>query len=355
MNRNNEHLDLNLLRVFFAIWDLRSLTAAGERLGLTQPAISHALRRLRDRFGDPLFVRVANRMLPTDAAVRLHEPLDQAFELLNRTLQSGIVFDPRVTERTFRVAMSDIAEVYLLPRLITELSRISPFIRIQIVPLVHDSVVNSMRSGEIDWAIGAVTVSDKDLMSIDILRDRYICLVRAKHPIAKSRLSRAEFSKLRFFFARTMSTVYQLAEQWLADEAARPQIAIRGHFTAAPEIVRHSDLAAILPQMLTLDLHRARDFRFLDLPFELPPMEVKVHSHGRFANDTGIKWICQTSAAILGKTTAGVRARRLASPGAGGSMAMKWFGRFRERTSSFLLPLLNRSHAARRLLFFPLL
>ncbi|WP_164125725.1 LysR family transcriptional regulator, partial [Stenotrophomonas maltophilia] len=78
----------NLLRVFFAIWDLRSLTAAGDRLGLTQPAISHALRRLRERFGDPLFVRVANRMLPTDAAVRLHEPLDQAFELLNRTLQS---------------------------------------------------------------------------------------------------------------------------------------------------------------------------------------------------------------------------------------------------------------------------
>ncbi len=82
MSQANNPLDLNLLRVFFAIWDLRSLTAAGERLGLTQPAISHALRRLRERFGDPLFVRVANRMLPTDAAVRLHEPLDQAFELL---------------------------------------------------------------------------------------------------------------------------------------------------------------------------------------------------------------------------------------------------------------------------------
>jgi DNA-binding transcriptional LysR family regulator len=80
---------------------------------------------LRERFGDPLFVRVANRMLPTDAAVRLHEPLDQAFELLNRTLQSGVVFDPRSTERTFRVAMSDIAEVYILPRLVSELSRIS--------------------------------------------------------------------------------------------------------------------------------------------------------------------------------------------------------------------------------------
>jgi DNA-binding transcriptional LysR family regulator len=309
MSQVNNPLDLNLLRVFFAIWDLRSLTAAGERLGLTQPAISHALRRLRERFGDPLFVRVANRMLPTDAAVRLHEPLDQAFELLNRTLQSGVVFDPRVTERTFRVAMSDIAEVYLLPRLITELSRISPFIRVHIVPLVPDSLVSSMRSGEIDLAIGAISVPDKDITSIDILNDRYICLVRANHPIAKSRLTRSNFSKLRFFFARTTSTVYQLAEQWLADEAARPQIAVRGHFTTAPEIVRRSDLAAIFPRMLAFDLHRARDFRLLDLPFELPPMEVKVHSHSRFANDTGIKWMCQTSAAILRKSTDGAHAK----------------------------------------------
>ncbi|HEX9469689.1 MAG TPA: LysR family transcriptional regulator [Bradyrhizobium sp.] len=303
MSQVNNYLDLNLLRVFLAIWDLRSLTAAGDRLGLTQPAISHALRRLRERFGDPLFVRVANRMLPTDAAVRLHEPLDQAFELLNRTLQSGVAFDPRVTERTFRVAMSDIAEVYILPRLTTELSRISPFIRVHVVPLFPDSVVSSMRSGEIDLAIGAVSVPDKDLISIDVFNDRYICLVRAGHPIAKSRLTRSNFSKLRFFFARTTSSVYQLAEQWLADENARPRIAVRGHFTTAPEIVRHSDLAAIFPRLLALDLHRAKDFRLLDLPFDLPPMEVRVHSHSRFANDTGIKWMCQTSATVLSKKT----------------------------------------------------
>jgi DNA-binding transcriptional LysR family regulator len=305
MSQTNDHLDLNLLRVFLAIWDLRSLTAAGERLGLTQPAVSHALRRLRDRFGDPLFVRVANRMLPTDAAVRLHEPLDQAFELLNRTLQSGVVFDPRVTERTFRVAMSDIAEVYILPRLISELSRIAPFVRVHVVTLFPDSVASSMRSGEIDLAIGAVSGSDKDLTSIDTFDDRYICLVRAGHPIAKSRLTRANFSKLRFFFARTTSAVYQLAEQWLAGEDARPRIAVRGHFTTAPEIVRQSDLAAIFPRLLALDLHRPKDFRLLDLPFELPPMEVRVHSHSRFANDTGIKWMCQTSAAILSKAGSG--------------------------------------------------
>jgi DNA-binding transcriptional LysR family regulator len=153
-------------------------------------------------------------------------------------------------------------------------------------------------------------MSDKDLVSIDICKDRYICLVRANHPIAKSRLTRANFAKLRFVFARTTSPIYQLAEQWLAEEDARPRIAVRGHFTTAPEIVRHSDLAAIFPRLLALDLHRARDFRLLELPFELPPMEVKVHSHSRFANDTGIKWIYQTSAAILSKTTDGANAKK---------------------------------------------
>ena len=309
MSRSNEQLDLNLLRVFFAIWDLRSLTAAGNRLGLTQPAISHALRRLRERFGDPLFIRAANRMLPTDAAVRLHEPLDQAFELLNRALQRSVAFDPGVTERTFRIAMSDIAEAYILPRLMNELSRISPFVRVDVVSLVPERAVSSMRSGEIDLAVGAISASSKDCISIDALSDRYVCMVRSRHPIAKSRLTRAGFAKLRFFFARTTSTIYQLAEQWLADEDARPRIAVRGHFTTAPEIIRHSDLAAIFPRLLALDLHRAKDFRLLELPFDLPGMEVKVHSHARFANDTGIRWMCQTSARLLSNSADRANAR----------------------------------------------
>jgi DNA-binding transcriptional LysR family regulator len=235
--------------------------------------------------------------------VRLHEPFDQALELLNRTLQSGVAFDPRVTERTFRIAMSEIAEAYILPRLMNELSRISPFLRIDIVPLIPERVVSSMRSGEIDLAIGALSVSDdKDCISVDTFTDRYVCMVRAGHSLARAKITRTHFSKLRFFFARTTSSIYQLAEQRLTDEDARPRIAVRGHFTTAPEIVRHSDLAALFPRLLALDLYRAKDFRLLDLPFALPAIEVKVHSHTRFANDTGIKWMCQTSARLLSNT-----------------------------------------------------
>ncbi|WP_061021157.1 LysR family transcriptional regulator [Bradyrhizobium sp. CCH5-F6] len=299
MNQTNDAIDLNLLRVFLAIWDLRSLTAAGDRLGLTQPAISHALRRLRGHFNDPLFVRATNRMLPTDAAVRLHEPLDQAFAIINRAFKERAAFDPRLTQRTFRIAMSDIAEVYSLPQLMPKLTRIAPLARIDVVPFVPDHVVAAMRSGEVDLAIGHVK-NTEDCTSIDVFNDRFVCLVRAGHPMAKGRLTKASFAGLRFFYARITSPIHhQTIEQWFADRDTGSQIAVRGHFMVAPEIVRNSDLAAIFPESLALRLHQAKDFRRLDLPFDLAPIEVKVHSHSRFASDKGIRWMCETVSEIL--------------------------------------------------------
>ena len=106
--------DLNLLRVFLAIWDLRSLTAAGERLALTQPAVSHALRRLRTLFEDPLFVRTPNGMAPTDAAFRLYPPLSQAFALINEAVQQRAKFEAATAQRVFRISMSDMSEFYFL-------------------------------------------------------------------------------------------------------------------------------------------------------------------------------------------------------------------------------------------------
>lgn len=300
MNQMNAAMDLNLLRVFLAIWDLRSLTAAGERLGLTQPAISHALRRLREHFNDPLFVRTSNRMLPTDTAVQLHEPLDQAFAIINRALKERAAFDPRLTRRRFRIAMSDIAEVYSLPRLITKLTRIAPAVRIDVVPFVPDNVVAAMRSGEVDLAVGYVMDTGEECTSIEVLNDRFICLVRAGHPIAERPLTQSGLSGLRFFYARIISPNHlQSLEQWFADRDIGSQIAVRGHFMTAPEIVRNSDLAAIFPESLAVRLHQAKDFRRLDLPLDLPPIEVKVHSHGRFASDKGIRWMCETVSKIL--------------------------------------------------------
>lgn len=304
-------IDLNLLRVFCTIWDLRSLTAAGDRLGLTQPAISHALRRLRERVGDPLFVRSTNRMLPTDAAIRLHKPFDQALTIISRAIQEHTAFDPLTTERTFRIAMSDVAEVFALPQLMTTLSRLAPFARVDVTPLQPVISVNALRSGEIDLAIGHLRDTDEGCISCEAFKDRLICLVRSTHPFAKTRLTRKDFGELRFFYARMTGPAHQRVEQWLADNEAHPRIAGRGHFTVAADIVRASDLAAIFPEVVARSLSRPRDFRILGLPFEPPPIEVKVISHARFAADVGIKWLRDVAVDVLRqKVAAGASANR---------------------------------------------
>jgi DNA-binding transcriptional LysR family regulator len=296
MNRiHDADLDLNLLRIFLAIWDLRSLTAVGERLGLTQSAISHALRRLRDRFDDPLFVRAANRMSPTDAAVRLHAPLEQALGLIDRTIQERAAFEPRVSQRVFRVAMSDVSETYYLPRLMAKLSRIAPMLQIDIVPLAMDRVVGAMRSGEVDLALGFLQNLASECDSRTLFDDRMICMVRSGHPAAHTRLTTASFANLRYVHAGSAAPGHQIVEQWLANAGIRRHIALRlGHFTVAPDIVRQTDLAVIFPESLGRQLNGTKAFRLLPLPFELPPVEIKVHSHPRFASDKGIGWLRDT-------------------------------------------------------------
>jgi DNA-binding transcriptional LysR family regulator len=294
--------DLNLLRVFLAVWDLRSLTAAGDRLGLTQPAISHALRRLRQRFDDPLFVRAANRMLPTEAAVRLHEPLDHAYGIISRAMQERVAFDPKTTHRVFRVAMSDVSEMFYLPRLLSRFVRAAPLARLDVVPVATESIVAAMRAGEVDLALGYVPNTDSECVSQALFDDRFVCMVRAGHPAGRGKLTKASFLSLRYVHAGTTAPGHQMVEQWLAEAGIKRQIAVRvGHFTVAPEIVRSTDFAVMFPESLARQLNSSKNFRLLMPPFELPRVEIKVHSHARFASDMGIAWLRSTVVEMFGK------------------------------------------------------
>lgn len=246
MKHTNSGLpDLNLLRVFLAIWDLRSLTAAGERLGLTQPAVSHTLRRLREQFDDPLFVRTPQTMVPTEAAVRLHGPLDEAFGIIMQAVQAHGRFDAASASRVFRVSMSDMSEFFFLPPLLAALDRSAPGIRFEIVPLPAESVGAAMRAGELDLALGYVPGLGDGCVSDHLFDDEHVCLLRTGHPLAARK-------------------------------------------------VMKEDLAVIFPRSIAERLNRARIFRLLKLPFDLPPIDVRVHTHARFASDAGIRWLRTT-------------------------------------------------------------
>ena len=284
--------DLNLLRVFLAISDLRSLTAAGERLGLTQPAVSHALRRLRTLFDDPLFVRTPTGMVPTDAAVRLHAPLTQAFGIINVAVQQLAKFDPATAHRVFRISMSDMSEFYFLPPLLAMIDSTAPGIRIEVTNFSVESVSAAMRSGEIDLALGYVPGLDAACVSKTLFVDEHVCVVRAGHPLRKRHPTKEDLAGLRYVYASTNATGHRMVEQWLEELNLRRDIVLRlPHFVVAPEIVQNTDLAVIFPKSIAQRFNRTKAFRILPLPFSLPPIEIQVHMHVQFSADPGIAWL----------------------------------------------------------------
>jgi DNA-binding transcriptional LysR family regulator len=309
-SKNAAFTDLNLLRVFLAIWNLRNLTAAGERLGLTQPAVSHALRRLRDLFDDPLFVRAANVMVPTDAAARLHGPLEHAFGIINRALHDHGMFDPATANRLFRISMSDVSEFYYLPLLLARLEQIAPTVRLEIVQLSPVSVGTAMRSGDVDLALGFVPGLEEGCVTEVLFSDSFVCMMRAGHPAAETPLTAASLGELRYVYANTTATGHQMIEQWLSDIGVRRQTGLRlAHFALAPEIVRSTDLAVIFPKSVAQRINHGGAFCLKELPFDLPPVEVGVHTHGHFAGDMGIRWLRETLVTMfaLGAGSAGRR------------------------------------------------
>lgn len=304
MHRTNADLaDLNLLRVFLAIWDLRSLTAAGERLGLSQPAVSHALRRLRTHFDDPLFVRHNTEMTPTEAAVRLHGPLDEAFQIIAAAMQQHGRFDAATAARTFRVCMSDMSEYYFLPTLLAQLEASAPSIRFVVVQHPVETLAAAMRAGEIDVSVGYLPGLGEGCLAQRLFADEHVCVVRAGHPLATgASLDRTALAQLRYVFAETNATGHRRVEQWFADEGLARDIVLRlPHFTIAPEIVRNTDLAVILPRSIAVHFNRDGAFRLLTLPFALPPIDVSVYLHERFVADAGIAWLRDTFVATFAR------------------------------------------------------
>lgn len=147
-------IDLNLLRVFHAILEERNLTLAASRLGLSQPAVSYTLGRLRALLDDPLFVRAGNEMQPTSAALELREPLRQAMSAAEHAFQLMTPFDPATSTRAFLVSMSDIGELAFLPPLCAALEQYAPRIRLDIQSVPSGQIEESLRVGKLDLAIG---------------------------------------------------------------------------------------------------------------------------------------------------------------------------------------------------------
>lgn len=292
MHEMNFHtLDLNLLRIFKALWECRGLTKAGEMLGLSQPAVSHALNRLRTHAGDRLFVREGSIMRPTPKATEWSGPVKEAIDLLQSAMTSDNDFSPHKSTRIFRVTMSPASETYFLPKIIQEIERNEFTIRISSCALNLHSVYTDMTTRKLDCCIGYMPNIVESLVSDLLVRDKMILMLRKDHPLtAKKNLS--DIINLLSYVgpdARTPGTGH--FANFFANEGITPRISLTvSNFMTAPEVVKASNLGTVFPDTMFHVFNFHNEFRGYSLGDRVPAIDVRSFWRGDDHHDAGLKW-----------------------------------------------------------------
>jgi DNA-binding transcriptional LysR family regulator len=287
-------LDLNFLHVLVALEDQRSVSGAALKLGRSQPAVSAALSKLRQFFDDPLFLRTGHTMEPTPRAAAVVRSARSLLERVQTEIVALPQFDPAASDRTIRLALSDVGEVVFLPAILQALREAAPRAAVQSVSVPAAEVANELERGGIDLAIGYFPdLTKSNYFQQALFMDGFASLVRADHPIAAAKLTLAQFLQLEHAVVRAESRTEEVIEKFLARRKIQRRIVLTTpHFASAPIIVAQSDLIVTVPEPLARYFTRgSRDLRIVKLPFRLPRIELKQFWHRKYHHDGRNRWL----------------------------------------------------------------
>lgn len=291
-------IDLNLLRLFDAVYRQRNVSRAAESLELTQPAASHGLTRLRLLIKDPLFVRAPGGVQPTPKADRLAQAVRNALGTLEEALNESAEFDPQRSRRAFRIHMSDIGEGRFLPDLMVTLREHAPGVRVETMPLPREEITDALDSGRIDFAFGFLPTV-KEAQKVQLLKDQYIVLLRKGHPFTrKKRSGKAlleDLKLLEFVAVRTHADTLRILQLLNLEDRLR---LTTEHFMVLPSIVRATDLAVVMPRNIARGFAQEGGYAIVEPPFPLRDFAVSLHWSKRFEADPGNRWLRQAIVAL---------------------------------------------------------
>ena len=288
-----DQFDLNLLRTLDALWRHRHLGRAAEELGVSQPALSHSLKRLREQIGDPLFVKTQSGMQPSARAVEL-APVVQA--LLTTVREQVLVapgFDARVSNRTFTLAMSDIGEMTFLPALLAELMVLAPGVDVITVTRPPRDLNGALQRSEVDLVIGFFP----DLDGTDVFQQRlfthgFACLVSSSSPMAKTALTPEKFIELPHAVVHTESRTHDIVEQYLREHGIRRRQVLRcPHFLGIPHVIAATNLVATVSESISQVLAGNPQLAVKEAPYPFPRYDVKQYWHRCQHEDPGNRWL----------------------------------------------------------------
>lgn len=294
-------LDLNLLVLFEALHRERNLTRAAQKVGLSQPAASQALGRLRDALGDPLFVRRRGGMEPTPRAQTLAGPIRQALRTLDRGLLSAQAFDPESSERVFRLGFGQLGEAALLPRLVAGVSERAPSVSLRSVSGPALEVEDAAARGELDLCFTYVP-KEQGALHFELLgHEDIVVIARTGHPRVKGVLTVEGFFRERHVLLDMEDERRQQIEAMLRTSGpARRMLAVATHYTTVPSIVAATDGLALAPRSMLSSPLYAEALQCLEPPMPLAPLPYHVGWHPGFEADQGHAWLRGQLAEILG-------------------------------------------------------
>lgn len=291
MIRLNE-IDLNLLVVFQHMYRERKTGVVAEQLGLSQPAISNALGRLRKALGDELFERTARGMRPTSYADAIADPISSALSSLQETINHNDHFDPTASTRSFRVAMTDLGEIHLLPRLMSRLSTQAPQVQLTTVRDTAITLKEEMEAGSVDLAVGLLPQLGAGFYQRRLFNQKYVCLMRSDHPLAKGEFGLEQFSEAHHAVVVAQGTGHSHVEELVTRSGVPRRISLRvPHFVAVPYIISETDLIVTVTEKLALQTMKRFNLVSRPHPMEIPTAQINIFWHRRLHQDAGNIWL----------------------------------------------------------------
>ncbi|MFT3813485.1 MAG: LysR family transcriptional regulator [Acidovorax sp.] len=291
---NYHHADLNLLKVFEALMTEGNVTRAANKLSLTQPTVSNALRRLRETFGDPLFVRHGAGIHPTRRATELWAPLARSLQAIRSAIE-GETFDAAGSTATLRLTMSDYVGCIVVPRLLARLGEIAPGIRIHTLPGKVVDFRQTLAEDKADFAIGAYNDDierPRFLRSRDLWPVGFSCFMRSDHPLGQlEKIPLKKFLNARHVDVSLPSEPGAIYDRVLRSRGLqRNLVSTVSHYATAYEVVRQSDLIAVLPWSGDLETVCTTGLRQVPPPLALPPRTVELLWHERHETSVLHRW-----------------------------------------------------------------
>ena len=274
---------------------------AGEALGLTQPAVSHALGRLRYLLGDPLFVRHAKGMRPTARADALADVIGPALRMLRTSVRHEDAFDPATAKRTVVIGASDYVDLALMPRLMSRLRHDAPGFDIRLRPTTREMVLQDLRRHEIDLAVGPVSAAPRGTVLTPLFTERLVVISRQNHPGLARKLTLKRFVTFDHLLVSLKGDASGSVDEALGELGLARRIAITvPHFVAAPFIVGASDLVAVMAERVARRLAEAAGISIHELPLLVPSWTVGIARLEDAPSTPAIEWLVALIAEVAG-------------------------------------------------------